>query len=211
MTGYTRFLVPLGLAAAAALTNYAVFKRHTTKVEVQVLKADVPEGAVITAEQLDVIKVQGDEKLFPSVLRPEHLGEFTDLAARRDLRAGEVLLRADLKQPLLPLRSGEHSWTVRVPVPAADADLVPGDLVQVVVSPGNGNEPRAFGPYRLRGWEAAEGAGRDRARAYVLAVPNGDRGELQAQGWIDHARDGGAIRSLSRTTDAPGASARPAR
>ncbi|MFM8272244.1 MAG: SAF domain-containing protein [Gemmata sp.] len=202
MTGYTRFLVPLGLAAAAALANFAVFKRHTTKVELYVLKADIPEGTLITADHLNKIKVQGDTELFPSVLRPENLGEITDLPVRRDLKAGEVLLRADLKQPVLPLNTGEHSWTVRVLLTEAGKDLLPGDWVQVKVNLGNGNEARSFGPYRLCGWHPAEGKEeRPRTRAYVLAVQNGDRGELQAEGWLDQGRDGGAIASLSRTTE----------
>lgn len=208
MNGYVRFLVPLGLAAAAALANYAVFKRHTSKVEVCVVNADVSEGTVITADKLDFIKVQGDEALFPSALRPENLGEVMNLPARRNLRAGEVLLRADLVRQLLPLNTGEHSWTVHVPVPAA-SDLTPGAHVQLVVSPGDGTKARAFGPYRLRGWDAAEGAGKDRSRAYVLAVPNGDPGALLAQSWIDYGRGGSAVRSLSRVTDTP--AARPAR
>ncbi len=204
MKQYMRFVVPLGLAVAAALANYAVLKRHSTKVDVLVLTEDVAEGDAITADRLATIKVQGDEKLFPSALRPENLGEFTNLAVRRNIRAGEVLLRADLERRLLPLYSGEHSWTVRVSVNAADLDLVPGDRVQLFVSPGDGNKPRVFGPYRLRGWDAAEGTGKERTRAYLVAVPNGDAGELQAQAWIDHHRDGGnAVRSIARTTEAP--------
>jgi hypothetical protein len=187
MTGPTRFLVPLSLAAAAAVANFVLISRQTAKVEVVVLVADVPAGTVITRKHLGTMAIRADAKLFPNALRADELGLVEGMTARRSLRAGEILFRADVADDaLLPLNPGEHStWTVTVRPDRVVPFLTPGQSVSLSVpDPSDPNVWVEVGAYRLLGSNPA-GTAKDPRRQLVLAVPADDPGRAKYAGLID--------------------------
>ena len=186
MTNYTRFLVPLGLALAAAGANYMLVKKQVRKVEVLVVREDVAEGDAVTADKLGVVQIGADEKLFPNALKREDFGGIADLTVRRPLRAGEILFRTDLAAECAPLAAGEVMWHVEVRRPVT---LYPGNPVCVYVIPPEGASkadrlPQSFGPYRFLGWQRSYNSSREPQRTYMLAVPSNDAQVLTARRWI---------------------------
>ena len=202
MTGPTRFLVPLGLAAAAAVANFVLISRQTAKVEVVVLVADVPAGTALTRDHLGKMVLRADAKLFPNALRTDEVGLVEGMVARRSLKKGEILFRADVEDDAqLPLVAPEHhTWTVTVKPEQITAFVTPGQRVVLkapaLPAPGDTNSARRdpnnpevviLGPYRLVGANTV-GSVKDPRRQLVLAVPENDEGEALYAGLVDTPR-----------------------
>jgi hypothetical protein len=195
MTGPARFLIPLGLALAAGAANFVILKRQAARVEVLVAAVDVAEGEALTADKLSTLVVRADERVFPHALKRENLGEIDGLTARRRIRAGEVLFRADVQESVQAPAAGEHTWSVNARVDHVAPLLVPGQsvfvyLMQPDAAGSASRAARGFGPYRLLGWQPYQGqATKEPARQYVFAVPDRDPQESVARAWLASARN----------------------
>jgi|SRR4051794_37052601 len=137
-----RLIAALLLCAAAGLAVQALTPDPATSVPVVVAAADLPAGTVLTDAQLAVRPHPADAGPPGSAASP------ADLLGRRlasALRAGSPVLDTSLVGP--GLLTGSPPGTAAVPVRPADPSTVqlvePGQLVDIVLSSGNGFEQPA--------------------------------------------------------------------
>src|SRR4051812_13582286 len=93
----TRYLLPAALGLVAAGGNYVALSRATATVELVALRADVPPGTPLRPEHLKPVGVRGDSALFAGAVRWDKREAVDMLTLRRTVRAGELLLRADIE------------------------------------------------------------------------------------------------------------------
>ncbi|MCG2621737.1 Flp pilus assembly protein CpaB [Arthrobacter sp. I2-34] len=134
-----RLFAALLLCAAAGLTVQAFVPAPAASVPVVVAAADLPAGTVLTDAQLT-------EQRYPATTGPPgSAASPAGLVGRRlasALRAGSPVLDTSLVGP--GLLTGRPPGTAAVPVRPADPSTVqlvsPGQLVDIVLSSGNGIE-----------------------------------------------------------------------
>jgi pilus assembly protein CpaB len=126
-----------GLAVACSLS--ALAPDHAPTIPVVVAARDLPTGAVLGVADLEVRHVASE------AVPPDVQGEVGDLAGRQlavPVAAGAPVPSASLVGP--GLLTGTDPGTVAVPLRPSDPEtlalLSPGQLVDVVISEGNGYE-----------------------------------------------------------------------
>ncbi|NKX49629.1 Flp pilus assembly protein CpaB [Arthrobacter deserti] len=156
-----RLLAALLLCAAAGLGVQALTPAPAATVPMVVAADDLPAGTVLTAAHLTVRPYPAATGPPGSSPAPPHvLGRRLASA----LRAGSPVLDTSLAGP--GLLAGSPAGTVAVPVRPADPStvqlVVPGQLVDIVLSSGNGLEQPASSAVLARSvpvlWKA-DGAG----------------------------------------------------
>ncbi|NKX53702.1 Flp pilus assembly protein CpaB [Arthrobacter mobilis] len=157
-----RLLAALLLCAAAGLTVQALTPAPLSTVPVVVASGDLPAGTVLAPGHLDVQPYPGSAgPPGSSAVRDGLVGQRLASA----LRAGSPVLDTSLVGP--GLLAGSPPGTVAVPVRPADPSTVqlvaPGQLVDIVLSSGNGLEQPAASTVLARSvavlWKADGGAG----------------------------------------------------
>jgi len=155
-----RLIAALLLCAAAGLAVQALTPAPAASVPVVVTAADLPAGTVLTEAQLTV-------QPHPAATGPPgSAASPADLLGRRlasALRAGSPVLDTSLVGP--GLLTGTPPGTAAVPVRPTDPSTVqlvePGQLVDIVLSSGNGFDQPASSTVLARGvavlWKADGG------------------------------------------------------
>lgn len=171
---YRRPLSAVLAALAVAASLSALAPEHTETVPVVVAARDLPSGAVLDSGSLHLAQV-ADRALPPDVL--DSVGAAAGQQLAIPVAAGSPVAATMLVGP--GLLTGSQPGTVAVPVRPSDTETIgllsPGQLVDVVLSQGNGYE-RAVDSKVI-----AE-------RVPVLWVPTGSAGS-----WLDGGDAAGMV------------------
>lgn len=171
---YRRPLAAVFAALAVAASLSALAPEHTETVPVLVAARDLPSGAVLDSGSLHLAHV-ADRALPPDVL--DSVGAAAGQQLAIPVAAGSPVAATMLVGP--GLLTGSPPGTVAVPVRPSDTETIgllsPGQLVDVVLSQGNGYE-RAVDSKVI-----AE-------RVPVLWVPTGSAGS-----WLDGGDAAGMV------------------
>ncbi|WP_343902397.1 Flp pilus assembly protein CpaB [Arthrobacter rhombi] len=171
---YRRPLAAVLAALAVAASLSALAPEHTETVPVLVAARDLPSGTVLDSGSLHLAQV-ADRALPPDVL--DSVGDAAGQQLAIPVAAGSPVAATMLVGP--GLLTGSPPGTVAVPVRPSDTETIgllsPGQLVDVVLSQGNGYE-RAVDSKVI-----AE-------RVPVLWVPTGSAGS-----WLDGGDAAGMV------------------
>lgn len=174
MAVYRRPLAAALAALAVAVSLSVLVPEQAETVPVVVATRDLASGAVLDAASLDVVQ------LASAALPPDVLADPTEVAGHQlafPAAEGSPLVTAMLVGP--GLLTGTEPGTVAVPLRPSDPEtiglLAPGQLVDVVLSQGNGYE-RAVDSTTIA------------SRVPVLWVPSGTSGT-----WLGAGEESGMV------------------
>jgi hypothetical protein len=156
-----RVLIPIILGVVAGLINYLVMRSVTTTLDLVAVKDEVKLGTELTPEMFDKVSLRADAKIFRSAVPWSDRGMLVRRRVNRPLRAGEVVLFADVRHEggedvRRNLRPGEASLTAVVPQKRMPPGIRPPDEVTFILAPSTeGGEVtgpgRLVGPFRVVG------------------------------------------------------------
>ncbi|MCW2606555.1 MAG: hypothetical protein JWO60_1248 [Frankiales bacterium] len=138
----TRLVLGVLLVLVSVVVGARVLSSASTTQAVLVAKRDLPAGATLTAEDLEVEEVRLDEEQTRRLLRaPDGENRYVGSVVRRPVDAGEFV-------PLTALRvaaeTEDRQFTLNVEVGHFPPGLAPGDVVDVYVTPvTDGSMPQA--------------------------------------------------------------------
>jgi SAF domain len=138
-----RSMLALGLVLAGlgALAGAWVYTATSHRAPVLAVTRDVPAGAQITPADLAPAVISGGSTLKTIPVRQE--AQVTGQVAAVDLRAGTLLVPADLTSALVP-GPGQQLVPVALKTGQLPASgLAPGEQVLVVATPGAAGQPSA--------------------------------------------------------------------
>lgn len=171
---YRRPLVAALAALTVAVSLSALAPEHTETSPVVVAARDLPSGAVLDASSVRIVHL-AREALPPGVL--DDVEAVTGQQLAFPAASGSPVASAMLVGP--GLLTGTASGTVAVPVRPSDPETIgllsPGQLVDVVLSEGNGYERAVGSEVIARG-------------VPVLWVPTG-----AADTWLDSGQSAGMV------------------
>lgn len=126
-------LVSVGLVLLGAIAGLVVWSASTTTTEVVAARLSVDRGAVITAEDLMIVRTSLDPSL--QVVPGEGLSGLVGMRAASDITAGSLVNPAQVMADLVPA-TGESVVGVALSVGKLPAEqLRPGDRVRLVQTP----------------------------------------------------------------------------
>lgn len=127
-----------GLLGAWAWTS------TTNTQEVLAARDTIPRGTVITAEDLERVRINADP-----ALSPIPASSYDDIVGQRaalDIAAGSLLSEASTAENLLPPEGMSVVGVALTPAQAPGVALQSGDLVRVVLTPGEGENAPSGAP-----------------------------------------------------------------
>jgi len=137
----------VAMAGAGVLVSSALYQRADHHVQVVMVTAPVPAGAVITSGHLGTtsVTVGADIKVIPA----SQIAQLTGEVAAVTLRSGTLLAPSDLTALQPP---GPSQMLVPAPVKPSvlpASGLFPGDHVLIVATPGDQGQPGASDSQQL--------------------------------------------------------------
>lgn len=141
---------PAMVAAAAAaiclgaLLGAWAWTSTTDTQEVLTARETIPRGTVITADDLERVRVSADP-----ALAPVPASSYDDIVGRRaalDIAAGSIITGESTSEELLPPEGMSVVGVALTPAQAPGVALQSGDLVRLVVTPGEGERAPSGAP-----------------------------------------------------------------
>lgn len=178
-----RILLPVLLGAGAAAGNYVYMSRHAADTQLVALRVEVKPGTPLKPEHFVSVGVRGGDALFAGTFRwnPKNLGALEGMTLRRPVKAGELLLRADVEHAshqIAPPPEGYRTLTLPARLPALAVRPHAGENVVLVFKQTSSASSAPVGPFRFLGWVAAPPAGGrdpDAVQVAVAVAPNDSR------------------------------------
>lgn len=122
-----------------ALLTLQVLRGADDRVEVTVLRRDVPAGSRVRPTDLTSTRVRVDDDVVARLVRTDEQAEVTGAVATHLLRRGDLLSRHDISRNAGP--EGKRAMSIPIePSRAAGGDIAIGDHVDVIATTERGSE-----------------------------------------------------------------------
>jgi hypothetical protein len=148
-----RILIPVALAAVAALANFMLLKRATATTSVLVLSREIQAGEPLKESDLTRSEVKADPGVFDSAYPAANQNELVGMRLRRTMKAGELLIKydVDVDGQNWVLRPGERDADLYMPAADLPHGLTSNVQIEFIVPGETIGKPQILGPYRLLG------------------------------------------------------------